>query len=335
MLEPVVFRGKTVILLDQRKLPGKICYARVKTAASLAKAIKDMVIRGAPAIGVAAAYGMVLGRKNIKRAAQILLKSRPTAVNLKWAVERMLKVGVQYIEPLRRVQSFEPLLKEAKKIDSENKNLCEKISTYGAALIEKNAKVMTHCNAGPLATGGIGTALGIIYKARRKIKMVYVRETRPRLQGARLTAGELRRWKIPCTLITDSAAAFIMKKSVIDSVIIGADRIAANGDVANKIGSYSLAICAKYHNVPFYVAAPYSTIDFNSKDGGKIVIEERDSGEVLKINGKNIAAAGIKAANPAFDVTPASLVAAIITEKGIIKSPDRKKMSKFYGKIRV
>ncbi|MFH1957774.1 MAG: S-methyl-5-thioribose-1-phosphate isomerase [bacterium] len=326
MLEPVVFRGKTVILLDQRKLPGKICYVRVKTAASLAKAIKDMAVRGAPAIGVAAAYGMVLGRKNIKKSAQILLKSRPTAVNLKWAVERMLTAGAR---------AFEPLLKEAKKIDSENKNLCEKISTYGAALIGKNAKVMTHCNAGPLATGGIGTALGIIYKARRKIKMVYVGETRPRLQGARLTALELRRWKIPCTLITDSSAAFIMKKSAIDSVIIGADRIAANGDVANKIGSYSLAVCAKYHNVPFYVAAPYSTIDFNSKDGGKIAIEERDSGEILKINGKNIAAAGIKAANPAFDVTPASLVTAIITEKGIIKSPDRKKMSKFYGKTRV
>ena len=326
MLEPVVFRGKTVILLDQRALPGKICYVRIKTAASLAKAIKDMVVRGAPAIGVAAAYGMVLGRENIKKSAQILLKSRPTAVNLKWAVERMLAAGTQ---------SFEPLLQEAKKIDRENKNLCEKISTYGATLIGKNAKVMTHCNAGALATGGIGTALGIIYKARRKIKMVYVRETRPRLQGARLTTLELSLWKIPCTLITDSSAAFIMKKHTIDAVIIGADRIAANGDVANKIGSYSLAVSAKYHNVPFYAAAPYSTIDFNSKDGSKIVIEERSPDEILKINGKNISADGIKATNPAFDITPASLVTAIITEKGIIKNPDRKKMSKFYGKTRV
>ena len=322
MLKPVVFRNKTIILLDQKKLPGKMCYVRIKTAASLAKAIKNMVVRGAPAIGVAAAYGMVLGKKNIKQSAQILLKSRPTAVNLKWAVEKMLTA---------EAGNFEPLLKEAKKIDSENSALCEKISTYGAALVRKSAKVMTHCNAGPLATGGIGTALGIIYKARRKIKMVYVRETRPRLQGARLTALELRRWKIPCTLITDSSAAFIMKKSTIDAVIIGADRIAANGDVANKIGSYSLAVCAKYHNVPFYAAAPYSTIDFDSKDGSKIVIEERDSDEVLKINGKKITAAGIKAANPAFDITPASLVTAIITEKGIIKSPDKTKLRKFYN----
>jgi len=326
MFTPVACKGKTVILLDQRKLPGKICYIRIKTAASMAKAIKNMAVRGAPAIGVAAAYGMVMGRKNIKKSAQDLLKSRPTAVNLKWAVEKMLAAGTQ---------RFEPLLREAKKIDRENRKLCENISTYGAALIGKNAKVMTHCNAGPLATGGIGTALGVIYKARHKIKMVYVRETRPRLQGARLTALELRRWKIPCTLIADSSAAFIMKKYTIDAVVIGADRIAANGDVANKIGSYSLGICAKYHKVPFYVAAPYSTIDFNSKDGSKIVIEDRDSNEVLKINGKNITAAGVKAANPAFDVTAASLVTAIITEKGIIKNPDRKKISKFYGKTRI
>jgi len=323
MLEPVSFKGKTVILLDQRKLPGKINYIRVKTAGCMAEAIKDMAVRGAPAIGVAAAYGMVLGRKNIRQSARLLLKSRPTAVNLKWAVERMLKVGVQ---------SFEPLLKEAKKIDSENRKLCENISNYGAALIVKNSKIMTHCNAGPLATGGIGTALGIVYKARRKIKMVYVRETRPRLQGARLTTFELRRWKIPCTLITDSTAAFIMKQTGITAVIVGADRIAANGDAANKIGTYSLAVSAKYHKVPFYVAAPYSTIDFNSRNGDKIVIEERDTGEVLKINGKNIAASGSKAANPAFDVTPASLITAIITEKGIIKNPNRKKMRKLYGK---
>lgn len=323
MLEPVSFKGKTVILLDQRKLPEKINYLRVKTAGCMAGAIKDMAVRGAPAIGIAAAYGMVLGRKNIRQSARLLLKSRPTAVNLKWAVERMLNVGVQ---------NFEPLLKEAKKIDKENSALCEKISNYGAALIVKNSKIMTHCNAGPLATGGIGTALGIIYKAKLKIKMVYVRETRPRLQGARLTTLELSRWKIPCTLITDSMTAFIMKKNRINAVIVGADRIAANGDTANKIGTYSLAVSAKYHKVPFYIAAPYSTIDFNSKNGDKIVIEERDTEEVLKINGKNIAAAGTKAVNPAFDVTPSSLIAAIITEKGIIKNPDLKKMRKLYGK---
>ncbi len=322
MKEPVLFRKNALFLLDQRKIPREEKYVRIKTAREAAKAIKQMVVRGAPAIGVAAAYGMVLGRENLPHSAKILLESRPTAVNLKWAVERMISLNTK---------SFEKLLKEARKIDRENKILCRKISENGAKLIKKNSVVMTHCNAGPLATGGMGTALGVIYKARGKIKLVIVKETRPRLQGALLTTYELKKWKIPYILISDTVSAHAMKKFGVSAVVVGADRIAANGDTANKIGTYALAIEAKYHKIPFFVAAPYSTIDFSIKNGEEIVIEERSQDEVLKINGRPIATAGTNAFNPAFDVTPAKLISAIITERGAVKNPDRKKLERLYG----
>ncbi len=320
--DPLKFAKGELILLDQRKIPEKKTYIRIKTAACAAKAIKDMVVRGAPAIGIAAAYGMVLGRKNPEKSAKMLIAARPTAVNLKWAVEEMLKVGDK---------SFKSMLEKAVRLDKENKKLCELIAGNGARLIKKSSRVMTHCNAGPLATDGIGTALGIIFAARKNIDTVYVKETRPRLQGARLTSWELKQWKIPCLLISDGMAAHIMKTERVDAVIVGADRIAANGDSANKIGTYALAISAKYHRVPFYVAAPYSTIDFRAKSGKDIMIEERDEKEMLFIGGKAISAPGVKALNPSFDVTPSSLITAIITEKGVIKNPCRKNIRRFYS----
>jgi len=320
--DPLKFAKGELILLDQRKIPEKKTYIKVKTAAAAAKAIKDMVVRGAPAIGIAAAYGMVLGRKNPQKSAKMLTAARPTAVNLKWAVDEMLKV---------KDGSFEGMIKKAALLDKQNKKLCELIAENGAGLIKKSSRIMTHCNAGPLATDGIGTALGIIFAARKNIDTVYVKETRPRLQGARLTAWELKQWKIPALLISDGMAAHIMKTERVDAVIVGADRIASNGDSANKIGTYDLAISAKYHKVPFYVAAPYSTIDFSAKSGKDIMIEERDEKEMLFIDGKAISAPGVKALNPSFDVTPSSLITAIITEKGVIKKPSAKNIRRFYS----
>ncbi|MEA2082329.1 MAG: S-methyl-5-thioribose-1-phosphate isomerase [Elusimicrobiota bacterium] len=320
--DPLKFANGELILLDQRKIPEKKTYIKIKTAAAAAQAIKNMIVRGAPAIGIAAAYGMVLGRKNPEKSAKMLTAARPTAVNLKWAVDEMLKVNDT---------SFKNMMNKAAKMDKENKKLCERIAENGAKLIKKSSRVMTHCNAGPLATDGIGTALGIIFAARKNIDTVYVKETRPRLQGARLTAWELKQWKIPSLLISDGMAAHIMKTEHVDAVIVGADRIASNGDSANKIGTYDLAISAKYHKVPFYVAAPYSTIDFSAKSGKDIKIEERDEKEMLFIDGKAVSAPGVKALNPSFDVTPSSLITAIITEKGVIKKPSAKNIRRFYS----
>lgn len=320
--DPLKFANGELILLDQRKIPEKKTYIKIKTAAAAAQAIKNMIVRGAPAIGIAAAYGMVLGRKNPEKSAKMLTAARPTAVNLKWAVDEMLKVNDT---------SFKNMMNKAAKMDKENKKLCERIAENGAKLIKKSSRVMTHCNAGPLATDGIGTALGIIFAARKNIDTVYVKETRPRLQGARLTAWELKQWKIPSLLISDGMAAHIMKTERVDAVIVGADRIASNGDSANKIGTYDLAISAKYHKVPFYVAAPYSTIDFSAKSGKDIKIEERDEKEMLFIDGKAVSAPGVKALNPSFDVTPSSLITAIITEKGVIKKPSAKNIRRFYS----
>ncbi|MDO9513274.1 MAG: S-methyl-5-thioribose-1-phosphate isomerase [Elusimicrobiota bacterium] len=320
--DPLRFAKGELILLDQRKIPEKKTYIRIKSAAAAAKAIKEMVVRGAPAIGIAAAYGMVLGRKKPLQSAKMLIEARPTAVNLKWAVDEMLKV---------KDRSFKSMLAKALELDKENKKLCALIAEHGAKLIKQSSCVMTHCNAGPLATDGIGTALGVIFAARKRIDRVYVKETRPRLQGARLTAWELKQWKIPCVLISDSMAAHIMKTSKVDAVIVGADRIASNGDSANKIGTYDLAISAKYHNIPFYIAAPYSTIDFSARNEKDIEIEERDEKEMLFVGGKAISAPGVKALNPSFDVTPAALITAIITERGVIKKPSRKTMRRFYS----
>jgi methylthioribose-1-phosphate isomerase len=319
-----------LVILDQTKLPLQIEYLECKNLEQVAKAIKDLNIRGAPAIGIAAAFGVVLGMQNrnymnweeyqnrLNEVISISGGTRPTAVNLFWALDRMRKV----VE-INKNKNFEELnqllLKEAILIHEEDKLMCLKIGEHGANLLEDGYTVLTHCNAGALATGGIGTALGIIYTAQdqgKKIK-VFADETRPVLQGARLTIWELKQQGVDVTLICDNTAAFLMKKKKIDCVIVGADRVAKNGDVANKIGTYNLAVLAKAHNIPFYVAAPTSTFDSAIENGEKIKIEERSSDEVTNWFGKRIAPVGTKVWSPAFDVTSAELITAYITEEGI------------------
>lgn len=326
------WQANTLYLLDQLVLPGKVLYKKCKTYKDVSEAIKNMIIRGAPAIGVAGAFGIVLAGikasrfspleklSYIKKASILLISSRPTAVNLKWAVERMVKVAEKSVN-LNPQNYINVLTDAAFEIYDEDIAVNKKMGELGARLLKKDSVVLTHCNAGALATAGYGTALGVIRTAYKdgKIKNVFVDETRPYLQGARLTAWELQQEKIPYTLITDNMAGYIMKTNRIDAVIVGADRIALNGDVANKIGTYSLSILAKYHKIPFYVVAPVSTIDFNTTYGSKIVIEERSADEVLKINGKDIAPKGTTVRHPGFDVTPASNITMIITEKGVFK----------------
>jgi methylthioribose-1-phosphate isomerase len=327
--------------LDQTLLPHEKKYVECLTYQDVAKAIKDMIVRGAPAIGVSAAYGMVLGAaeykgddvegflKHIEAVAQMLKNTRPTAVNLFWAIERMLKVA--YDNKHRSVDDIKDmLLKEADKMAQEDVETNRRIGYFGQQLLKDGDVVLTHCNAGALATVDYGTALGVIraaYEAGKKIS-VYADETRPYLQGARLTAWELMEEGIPVTLITDSMAGYFMKKGVISAVIVGADRIAANGDVANKIGTYTLAVLAKENRVPFYVAAPVSTFDLSLQSGEDIPIEERDEREVTHIGGIRIAPHGVKVANPAFDVTPNEYITAIITERGIIYPPYRQNLEK-------
>jgi methylthioribose-1-phosphate isomerase len=325
-------------------------YLTAKTPSETAKAIKDMATRGAPLIGCAGAYGYALAltsanpaswketEKLLDGAALTLRHARPTAVALMYAVDRMHGLAKTLLKhnktlPFSRAAAAKlarALNAEADKIHDEDVAANDALSEKGAKLFPKNSVVMTICNAGALATAGIGTALGVIYKARAKgkIKHVYACETRPYLQGARLTMFELIRNKIPCTLLTDNMAAHIMKTCRVNAVIAGADRIAANGDTANKIGTYGLAVLAKHHNVPFYIAAPMPTIDYSLPDGGHIPIEERCSREVTWVGKTSIAPKGAKARHPAFDVTPAGLITAIITENGIAARPDRKKMSK-------
>jgi len=321
-----------VRILDQTKLPEKTLYINCKTFQDVAKAIKTMQIRGAPAIGIAAAYGVALGMKNEKfknkdeykkrldQVIQILQKTRPTAVNLFWALERMKKKALRNFDlPLDRINQV--LLNEAKRIHQEDKLMCRRIGEYGAKLLKNKDTVLTHCNAGALATGGIGTALAVIYTAvgQGKNIKVFVDETRPVLQGARLTCWELKQQKIDYTLICDDMAAYVMQKGQIDCVILGADRIAKNKDVANKIGTYNLAILAQYHKIPFYVTAPSSTFDNSIKSGEDIRIEKRKPEEVTHWGNRTISPANTKVFSPAFDVTPANLITAIITDKGIIK----------------
>lgn len=312
-------------LLDQRLLPHKHHIMVLKTATEVAQAIKDMVVRGAPAIGITAAYGVVLAAqaayKNdpnnwqtiIQSDIEILAKARPTAVNLVWALQRMQAKITK--------NSVAILLEEAQAIQQEDIDANHRMGELGAALLPDNCRVLTHCNAGALATGGYGTALGVIRSAYAagKISEVYADETRPWLQGTRLTAWELLQDNIPVTLLADSAAASLMKQQRIDWIIVGADRITANGDVANKIGTYSLAVLARQHNIKFMVVAPTSTIDMNLSSGDQIMIEQRSGEEVLTINNLAIAPKGAKAWNPSFDVTPATLVDVIVTEKGVIK----------------
>lgn len=343
-------------MIDQRKLPDEEAYVTCSTYEDVADAIKKMVIRGAPAIGVAAAMGVALGGLSIKtdnsdefckkidKICDYLFKTRPTAVNLSWALERMKRVLRENVGAVRLpaddLLEGEPplqkiLVEEAQKIYDEDIETNKQIGKNGESLLQNGDRVLTHCNAGALATAGYGTALGVLYTAAEKGKKlsVYANETRPFLQGARLTAWELKKNNIPVTLITDNMAGWIMKKGEISKVIVGADRIAANGDVANKIGTYSVAILANKHNIPFYVAAPVSTIDLNIKTGDDIPIEERSEEEVTHIKGKRIAPAGIKVKNPAFDVTPHNLVTAIITEKGIIEKPFGKNLKRLATRV--
>ena len=310
-VQPIRWRGDRLELLDQRLLPEKALYVTCRTAAEVADAIRDMVVRGAPAIGCAAAFGVVLG-KGSASSYEILGKSRPTAVNLFWALERM-----------RKAKSLEA---EAQAIFAEDLAGNRAMGKLGAQLIPQGARIMTHCNTGALATAGHGTALGIIRSSKSKGVSVIACETRPYLQGARLTAWECVQEGIPCTLITDSMAGHLMSRGEVDVVVVGADRIAANGDVANKIGTYSLAVLARRHGIPFYVAAPLSTFDASIPDGSHIPIEERGADEVTGYRGTRWAPQGIAVRNPAFDVTPAELVTGIVCEKGVVLSPDREKI---------
>jgi methylthioribose-1-phosphate isomerase len=318
-------------MLDQRLLPNKEVYRVFRDYEGVAQAIRDMVVRGAPAIGVAAAMGVALGAlwvkgknfdREIERIFRTMEKTRPTAVNLFWALERMRRI---YIE--KRSQGIEvvkQLLKnEAIKIYHEDIAANRQLGKFGAKLLGSSSHIMTHCNAGALATAGYGTALGIIRAMKEGGKNVDViaNETRPFLQGARLTAWELKKDKIPVTLITDNMAGYLMQKGKVDAVIVGADRIAANGDVANKIGTYLIAVLAKRHNIPFYVAAPTSTIDLKCSTGAEVPIEQRDPREVSHIFGHAITPRGVRILNPAFDITAHDLVSAIITEKGVITPP--------------
>src|SRR4051812_35064003 len=301
-IEPIRWRGDALELLDQRLLPEKLVYVKCKSAAEVAEAIREMVVRGAPAIGCAAAFGVALS-KGSKDSYEILAKSRPTAVNLFWALERMKKA--------------KDLEAEAKKIFAEDLAGNRAMGELGATLIPERARVMTHCNTGALATAGWGTALGVIRSSKKKRITVIANETRPYLQGARLTAWELVQEGIPCTLITDNMAGHLMSKGEVDVIFVGADRIAANGDVANKIGTYTLAVVAKRHRIPFYVAAPLSSFDANIADGSHITIEERPADEVTGYRETRWAPQGVSVRNPAFDVTPAELITGIICEKGI------------------
>ena len=321
-----------LLLLDQRILPDKEEYISYVDVNAVADAIRNMVVRGAPAIGITAAYGVVLAararfnaslsdwKQQIESDLETLSLSRPTAVNLFWAIERMRRV----INDISNEMPEPVLLAEAKRIHEEDIQACHRMGELGAALIEKPCAILTHCNAGALATGGFGTALGVVragYSAG-KIHHVYADETRPWMQGARLTAWEMVQEKIPVTLQAEGAAGHLMKQGKIDWVIVGSDRIAANGDVANKIGTYNLAVLARHHGVKFMVVAPTTTVDMNIASGDDIPIEQRSADEVLSLAGNRIAAAGAEAWNPAFDVTPAELVDAIVTEKGIILKPD-------------
>lgn len=324
-------------MIDQRLLPTREIYRTYRDYHGVARAIKDMVVRGAPAIGVAAAMGIALGARQLKkieqpgefeRLCQVFAATRPTAVNLFWAIDRMRAVYERVRQQGRDVVCVR-LEREAIKVHDEDIAVNRRMGKCGATLIPKGATVMTHCNAGALATAGYGTALGVIRAAWEQGKdiSVFVPETRPFLQGARLTAWELQKEGIPATLITDNMVGHFMQKGKIDCVVVGTDRIAANGDVANKIGTYTNAVLAARHDVPFYVAAPTSSIDLACPRGEQIPIEERSAREVTHVFGRQVAPTGMRVANPAFDVTPHALVSAIITEKGIARDPYLKVLS--------
>ena len=336
MLPTIARETDAVVMIDQRKLPSEEIYVHCKTAAEVARAIKTMVIRGAPAIGVAAAMGIALGmRKSTATGTQkfaaefykmcdMMAATRPTAVNLFWAIDRMKRTLAAAVESGESVDQIKDRLeREADLIHDEDVASCRAMGAFGAEVVPADARILTHCNAGALATAGYGTALGVIRGAVEAGKKVTVLadETRPFLQGARLTAWELVRDGIPTTVITDNMAGAIMRMGQIDMVVVGADRIAANGDTANKIGTYTVAVLAREHKIPFYVAAPLSSIDLNTPDGQHIPIEERNAKEVTHIGGRQLTPSGADIRNPAFDVTPHHLIAGIITERGIFRAP--------------
>jgi methylthioribose-1-phosphate isomerase len=319
LIRPMKWSGDHLLMLDQRYLPLKEDWIELHTYEEVAKAIKDMVVRGAPAIGIAAAYGMALAAQagaDRTVAAEVLAASRPTAVNLFWALDRIKKMPSW---------SFDAVLAEARAIEEEDLQMNLTIGAHGGALVPTGAQILTVCNTGGLATAGHGTALGVIRSAHEAGKSIHVYsvETRPRMQGLRLTAYELKKEGIPFHSIADGAAASLMRGGKIDLVIAGADRIAANGDTANKIGTYSLAVLAKHHGVPFYIAAPSSTLDATLASGDLIPIEERSAEELTVIDGVRVAPTDCDVFNPAFDVTPGELITAIITEKGVHKPPYR------------
>lgn len=339
VIKPIEWEDENIRLLDQSLLPDEVTYQLIRTPEELAEWIRELKVRGAPLIGVAAAFGCVLGalssnaRKysdfemDVSKTISLLSSTRPTAVNLFWALERMR--NVLYSNSDKEVNRIkELLLQEALKIQREDEKTCKRIGENGARLLKDGMKVLTHCNAGTLATSYWGTALGVLYTAREQGMRIeaWVSETRPLLQGARLTCWELREAGFDPILITDNSAGWVMKRERIDCVLVGADRIALNGDVANKIGTYSLSILAKEHEIPFYVAAPMSTIDFSIETGEEIKIEKRLAAEVVNFRGRSVAPEETKAVNYAFDVTPSSNVTAIITEVGVFEPPYRKKL---------
>lgn len=338
MIAPIAWSRGAVVVLDQRQLPSRRRLLRCRSVEAVALAIEGLAVRGAPLIGIAAAYGMALAvnrsgaaalARDFERARIRLARTRPTAVNLFWALGRMerafRRAAGSGVPPLRVRQL---LLNEARRIHREDARACAAIGRHGARLLGGASRVLTHCNAGMLATGGIGTALGVVYAAHRRgrIAMVYADETRPLLQGSRLTAWELRQGGVPVTVICDNMAGALMARRGIDAVIVGADRIAANGDCANKTGSYGLSVLARAHGVPFYVAAPSSTVDFTARSGGEVPIETRRGSEIGTIGAIRIAPHGVLRYNPSFDVVPHQNVTAIITEFGVIIRPNRRKL---------
>ena len=334
MIQTLEWTSRGVVFIDQTKLPTEEVYVICTTHQQVADVIRNMVVRGAPAIGVAAAMGIALGVKNSKaengadlkkefdQICEIIGQTRPTAVNLFWAIRRMTeKFENLRIRPIAQIK--EALIEESQRMHAEDIAANQAMGRHGAALMPASGGVLTHCNAGALATAGYGTALGVIraaVEAGKKIH-VYADETRPFLQGSRLTAWELMKDGIPTTVISDNMAGVMMQQGKIEAIVVGADRIAANGDVANKIGTYTVAVLAKEHGIPFYVAAPISTVDLATPDGSKIPIEQRNAREVTHIAGKQMVPDGVGVENPAFDVTPAKYVAAIITERGIARAP--------------
>lgn len=339
MFPVIEWNNNKVIMINQRELPLKEEFIEHSTHLEVANSIKNMVIRGAPAIGVAAAMGIALGVINSKKDLSLegfnlicenLLTTRPTAVNLSWAVKRMRKVYYQYQSNLDRLQ--EEMVKEALKIDQEDVIINKKIGENGEKLLKTGQTILTYCNAGALATAGFGTALGVIRAAVNNNKEIEViaSETRPYLQGARLTVWELQQDQIPVKLITDNMAGYLMSKGKIDAIITGADRIAANGDTANKIGTFALAVLANYHQIPFYIAAPLSTIDIDCPNGAGIPIEERDKDEVLHFLNQRIARPQTNVYNPAFDITPYHLISALITEIKVLNKDYIQQINKLF-----